>query len=109
MSLTEINDDDLTRLQQFRLERFRRFFMSSLLSCIACIEADNRLVIHCAHPSVVDELLDDLEDLCSCAWLVLGVRSINLFFCQEEILFVTIQADANKQKITQELSSRRFS
>jgi hypothetical protein len=109
MSLIEINDDDLTKLQQLRLERFQRFFTSSLLRCVSCIDSENKLIIHCAHPSIVDELLDDLEDLCSCAWLVLGVRSINLFFCQEEVLFVTIQVDANKQKITQKVPGRRFS
>jgi hypothetical protein len=109
MPLTEINDDDLTKLQKLRLERFQRFFTSSLTRCITCIDSENRLVIHCAHPAIVDELLDDLEDLCSCAWLVLGVRSLNLFFCQEEVLFVTIQTNTSKQKTAREMPGRRFS
>jgi hypothetical protein len=44
------------------------------------------LSIYCLHPEIVDELLDDLEDLQSHAWLILGVKKISLYFSLEEIL-----------------------
>jgi hypothetical protein len=39
----------------------------------------------------VDELLDELEDLCSHAWLILGVQKISLHFGSEEILHTEIE------------------
>jgi hypothetical protein len=87
MALTEINIDDLTKLKQFRIDRLRRFFISSLPRCLIRVDASNTLVVHCPHPKIVDELLDDLEDLCNHAWLILGVQSIALYFCQEKIFY----------------------
>jgi hypothetical protein len=86
MSLSEINIDDLDKLKQFRIERLRRFFISSLQSCLIRIESGNTLTVYCPHPGIVDDLLDELEDLRNHAWMVLGARSIALYFCQEEIL-----------------------
>jgi Fatty acid hydroxylase superfamily len=39
MALTEINTDDLTTLKQFRVDRLRRFFVSSLPRCLIRVEA----------------------------------------------------------------------
>jgi hypothetical protein len=86
MSLSEINVDDLNKLKQFRIERLRRFFIASLQSCLIRIESGNTLMVHCPHPGIIDDLLDELEDLRNHAWMVLGVRSVALYFCQEEIL-----------------------
>jgi hypothetical protein len=86
MSLTEIDADDLNKLTHFRIERLRGFFTSSLQRCLIRIDSSNALILHCPHPSVVDELLNDLEDLHNHAWMILGVRSIAIYFYQEEIL-----------------------
>ena len=86
MLLTEINVDDLNKLMQLRLERLLHFFTSSLPHCLIQIDAGNMLTIYCLHSEIVDELLDDLENLCCYAWLILGVRKISLHFGLEEIL-----------------------
>jgi hypothetical protein len=86
MLLTEMNVADLNKLQQFRLERLFCFFTSSLPSCLIQIDAGNLLSVYCPHSWIVDELLDDFEELCYYAWLILGVKAIALYFCQEEIL-----------------------
>lgn len=86
MILTEINVDDLNTLEEFRMERFLHVFISNLSRCLIEIDSSNTLIVHCPDSGIVDELLDDLEDLCSLAWVILGVRAISLYFCEEEIL-----------------------
>jgi hypothetical protein len=98
MSLTELTVDDHNKLKNCRIQRLRRFFGPSLQTCLMRINPDNMLAVHCPHPGIVDELLDDLEDLCNHAWLILGVRSIGLYFCQEEILHTqTVEEDDMQQ------------
>jgi hypothetical protein len=80
MILTEMNVDDLNKLQQLRIERLLLFFAPSLLCCQLEIDSDNVLLIYCLDPGIVDELLDDLDDLYSHAWLMLGVKAIVLCF-----------------------------
>jgi hypothetical protein len=86
MLLTEINVDDLKQLERFRIERLLHFFTSSLPHCLIQVDAGNMLTVYCLHPEVVDDLLNDLEDLCSHARLILGVKTISLHFGLEEIL-----------------------
>jgi hypothetical protein len=86
MLLTELNIDDRYKLMQLRIERLLRFFRSSLPYCQIQITADNILMIACPHSIVVDEILDDLEDLCNHAALIIGAKKIALYFSQEEIL-----------------------
>jgi hypothetical protein len=86
MLLTEMNVEDLNTLMQFRIERLFNFFASSLPNCLIQIDAGNLLIVHCPNSVIVDDLLADLEDLCSHAWLILGVHQIALYFRQEEIL-----------------------
>jgi hypothetical protein len=86
MSLTEINADDLNKLRYFRIERLRGLFISSLQRCLIRTDSANTLIIHCPDPGIVDELLNELEDLRNHAWMLLGVKSIALYFYQEEIL-----------------------
>ena len=83
---TEMTSHDLNRLKQFRIDRFLKFFAFSLHPSSIQIDADNVLAVYCPHSSIVDQLMDELEDLRSHAWLILGVRKIVFYFCQEEIL-----------------------
>jgi hypothetical protein len=85
MLLTEINVDDLEKLERLRIDRLQLFFTSSLPQCLIMINAD-MLTIYCLHPEMMDKLLEDLEDLRSHAWLILGLKKISLYFGLEEIL-----------------------
>jgi hypothetical protein len=85
MLLTEMSLDDLVLLEQFRIERLRSFFSQSLMECPISIHQHNLLTIHCPEPWLIDMLIDDVEDLCDYAWLILGVESIVLSFAQEEV------------------------
>ena len=85
MLLTEMSLDDLRLLEQLRIERLRSFFSQSLMECPISIHQDNLLTIHCPDPWLIDILIDDTEELCEYAWLILGVESIVLSFAQEEV------------------------
>jgi hypothetical protein len=94
MLLTEINIDDLDQLKRFRLQRLLHFFTTSLPLCLIQVDvSSNTLAVYCPREEIVDNLLDDLEDLCRYAWLILGVRAIALYFCQEEILRTDIHSN----------------
>jgi hypothetical protein len=86
MLLTELNVDDLDTLTHFRVERFLHFFATSLPSCLIQLDGARELAIHCPSTEIIDDLLDDLEELCDRAWLILGVNSLSLYFGEEEIL-----------------------
>lgn len=86
MLLTELNVDDLDTLTHFRVQRFLHFFATSLPSCLIQLDSDRMLAIHCPSTEIIDDLLDDLEELCDRAWLILGVHSLSLYFGGEEIL-----------------------
>jgi hypothetical protein len=86
MLLTEIDVNDLNTLMHFRIERLLHFFAASLPHCLIQIDAGELLTIYCPSSAVVDDLLDELEDLCQHAWLILGVHSIAVYFGEEEIL-----------------------
>jgi hypothetical protein len=85
MFIAELTVDDLMLLQQFRIERLRSFFAENLLQCLVYVDRQHRLVIHCPEPLIVDTLLTDLQELCDYAWLIIGVKTIAIFFIQEEI------------------------
>lgn len=90
MLLTEINIDDLKKLERLRIDRLLLFFASSLPQCLLQIDGENMLTIYCLNSETVDELLGDLEDLRSHAWLILGVKKISLHFGLEELLCTDI-------------------
>jgi hypothetical protein len=85
MFIAELTVDDLMLLEQFRIERLRSFFAENLLQCLIYLDRQNRLIVHCPEPSIVDTLLTDLQELCDHAWLIVGVKTIAIFFIQEEI------------------------
>ncbi|WP_310482086.1 hypothetical protein [Chamaesiphon sp. VAR_48_metabat_403] len=86
MLLTELNVDDLNTLTHFRVERFLHLFATSLPSCLIQLDGHQTLTIHCPSTEIVDDLLDDLEELCDRAWLILGVNALCLYFGEEEVL-----------------------
>lgn len=90
MPFTEMTIEDHQLLNQLRFDRFRKFSNCSLQLCIVRINPENTLAVYCPCPNIIDTLFDDLEDLCHHAGLILGVRSIRLYFCQEEILHAQI-------------------
>jgi hypothetical protein len=88
MFIAELTVDDLMLLEQFRIERLRSFFAENLLQCLIYVDLQHRLVINCPEPLIVDILLTDLQDLCDYVWLIIGVKTIAIFFIQEEICCV---------------------
>lgn len=86
MSLTELNQDDLNKLMHFRIERLLNLYASSLPNCLIQLDPGRTLSVHCPDSALVDDLLDELDDLCNHAWLILGVKTVALYFGQEEIL-----------------------
>ena len=90
MLLTEINVEDLDLLMQFRIERLLCFFTSSLPSCLLQIDADNMLTIYCPRSEIVDDLLEDLDDLCIHTRLILGMNRISLRLGLEEISCIDV-------------------
>jgi hypothetical protein len=86
MSLTELNHDDLNKLTHFRIERLLQLYASSLPNCLIQLDPGRTLSVHCPDSALVDDLLDELDDLCNHAWLILGVKTVALYFGQEEIL-----------------------
>jgi hypothetical protein len=86
MLLTEINVDDLNKLDRVRLDRLACFFTATLPCCEIQIEIGNILIIHCPNSTIANDLVEDIEDLSYYGWLVLGVRSIGIYLANEEIL-----------------------
>lgn len=81
----ELTTNDLVMLEQYRLQRFRSFFFSSLIACPLCLEEHQTLIIHCLDPELVDQLLSQIDQLRWYARIVLGVDCLAIKFIQEEI------------------------
>jgi hypothetical protein len=63
------------------------FFATSLPCCLIQIDLpDNMLIVHCPHDRIVEDLIDELDDLCAHVRLIVGVSKVALYFKQEEIL-----------------------
>jgi hypothetical protein len=86
MLLTELNVDDINRLMHFRVERLLQFFASTLPYCLIQIDTANTLYIHSPDTEIVDELIEDFDDLCEHAWVILGARELAVYFGEEEIV-----------------------
>lgn len=86
MLFSVMSKDDLSRLGQHRIDRLLGFFTSSLPQCKIQLDADHVLSIYCPHVRVLHALMNELEDLRTYAWSVLGVRKVTLYFGEEESL-----------------------
>ncbi len=80
----DITCTDLSLLEYLRIDRLRGLFAEHLLSCVMYVEHDT-LFAHCLTPTIVDNLLADIDELSEYAWQIVGVKSISLYFCQEEV------------------------
>jgi hypothetical protein len=87
MLLTEINTDDLNKLNQLRVERFFGLFSKSLSNCLLQVE-NEALSIHCYQAGIMGKLLDELSEVAYYARLVLGAQSISFNLLNEEVLLV---------------------
>ncbi|XGV94925.1 MAG: hypothetical protein ACAF41_19550 [Leptolyngbya sp. BL-A-14] len=83
--LLELTAHDLLLLEQYRLQRFRSFFFSTLMTCPLCLDVNNTLIIHCLEPELVDQLLSQIDQLRWYARIVLGADCLSIKFVQEEI------------------------
>lgn len=88
MSL-ELTTNDLVTLEQYRLQRFRSFFFSTLVGCPLCLDEDQTLIIHCLDSELVDQLLRQIDQLRQYARIVLGIHCLTIQFVQEEIYRTT--------------------
>ena len=86
MLFSTMSEDDLGRFRKYRVDRLLGFFTSSLPQCKLRFNADHVLSIYCPNPKILHLLMNDLEDLRSYAWSILGVRKVILYFCEEETL-----------------------
>ncbi len=84
MSL-ELTTNDLVTLEQYRLQRFRSFFFSTLIACPLHLDEQQTLTIYCLEPQFVDQLLSQMDQLRWYARIVLGVSCLAINFVQEEI------------------------
>ncbi len=82
---TQLTTQDLSLLQQLRLERLQNLFAKSLGICLLEFEDAETLAIHCPEPWVVDRLLDNLNRLLKAIWIVVGVRYVSICFAGEEV------------------------
>ena len=86
MLFSVMSKDDLARLKQHRVDRLLGFFTSSLPQCKIRFNADHVLSVYCPNQRILHTLMNDLEDLRSNAWSILGVRKVIIYFCEEETL-----------------------
>ena len=81
----ELTTNDLVMLEQYRLQRFRSFFFSTLIASSLCLDEEQTLIIYCLEPQFVDQLLSQIDQLRWYARLILGVSCLAINFVQEEI------------------------
>lgn len=86
MLFSAMSQNDLARFRQHRVDRLLGFFTSTLPQCKIRFNADHVLSIYCPNQKILYVLMNDLEDLRGCAWSVLGVRKVILYFCEEPSL-----------------------
>jgi hypothetical protein len=88
----ELTINDLNLLEQFRLKRLRGLFSQSLSHCLIHVDCRKTLIVRCSKSKVLDSMLNDLEDLCDYATLILGANEIVIYSVQEEIYRAAIES-----------------
>jgi hypothetical protein len=80
----QFSPEDQQILLQNRLKRFRKLFLRPLGLCRLQFKRD-RLIIHCTEPWMVDELLLDLDEVTESARVIVGAKTVALYFYGEEV------------------------
>jgi|SRR5579885_3574907 len=78
-----LSAEDLTRLEQAKLDRFRQTFGEPLTQATLYITLDNCLVIPCLSQAQVQCLQQEEEALRHFSWLILGVDGVALYLDQQ--------------------------
>lgn len=94
----QLTHEDLLILEMQRLERFRSLFNDALSLCFLHLDRGNELKIHCSEPWLVDLLLNEIEQLCSSAWIVAGATQLSIYYAQEEIYTTTTQTQTKRSR-----------
>ncbi|MBE9012532.1 hypothetical protein IQ250_20240 [Pseudanabaenaceae cyanobacterium LEGE 13415] len=83
---------DLSMLQDFRIDRLKDLYAQSLSGCLLETKFD-ALLVHCSEPWCVDQVMEELDRIVKAAWVILGVKAVSVCFANEEICRVK----ANRQ------------
>jgi hypothetical protein len=76
--------EDLSQLDEFRLERFRELYAQALVGCRLELKF-NALLIHCSEPWCVDQLMEELDRMVNAVSLVLGAKYLSICYATEEV------------------------
>lgn len=88
---TKFTAEDLSRLDDFRLERFHNLYAQTLAGCALELKFD-ALLIHCSEPWCVDQLMEELERMVKAVSIVLGTKYLSICFAAEEVFRVDTQS-----------------
>lgn len=75
---------DLSLLEDFRLDRLRQLYVQTLSGCALELKFD-ALLIHCSEPWCVDQIMEELDRIVKAAQIVLGVKSVSICYANEEV------------------------
>lgn len=81
---TKFTPEDLSRLDDFRLDRFRQLYMQTLAGCALELKFD-ALIIHCSEPWCVDQLMEELDLMVKAVAIVLGTKYLSICYAAEEV------------------------
>ncbi|MCU0549990.1 MAG: hypothetical protein MUC48_11635 [Leptolyngbya sp. Prado105] len=76
--------EDLSRLDDFRLDRFRELYRQTLAGCALELKFD-ALIIHCSEPWCVDQLMEELDRMVKAVSIVLGTKYLSICYAAEEV------------------------
>lgn len=81
---TKFTAEDLSRLDDCRLDRFRQLYRQTLVGCALELKFD-ALIIHCSEPWCVDQLMEELDRMVKAVAIVLGTKYLSICFAAEEV------------------------
>ncbi len=79
-----MNVEDMGKINKLRVDRLISFFVTSLQHCVIQIDTESTLSVYCPHSGIMKELVDELEDLKTHAWIILGARKIMLYYIHDQ-------------------------
>jgi hypothetical protein len=97
MSL-ELTENDRLISEAYRLERLRSYFGDTLRLCDLQVNKQNRLLIDCSQPWIVDQLMGEMNELRWYAWVTVGVHSVALYFAGVKVYATATTKPARKPR-----------